>query len=64
MDLIGQIFWCAMFVTPLLTIPLAWKLIEETKPKRILIGLLLAIILSAIFFTISMEIIFRSGIGN
>lgn len=63
MDLLGQIFWFAMFATPLLTVPLTWRLKTIHWFYRVLIGLLLALVLSFFFYHISLAIIFRDGMG-
>jgi len=63
MDIIGQILWYAMFATPVLTIPLAWRLFPVKKIYRLIIGLLLAFILSFFLFHISLAICFRDGMG-
>lgn len=63
MDLLGQILWFAMFGTPILTIPLAWRLMDSNKISRVIVGLIFALILSFCFYFISMAIIFRDGIG-
>ena len=63
MDLLGQIFWFAMFGTPIVTIPLAWRLMDTKKIYRIIVGLLFALILSFFLYHISLAIIFRDGMG-
>jgi len=63
MDTIGQIFWYAIPLTPLLTIPLVWRLSKQRKIVRVLIGLGFALVLSFIFYLISLAIIFRDGMG-
>jgi hypothetical protein len=62
-DLFGQILWFAMFGTPLLTIPLAWRIMDIKKVYRVVIGLLFALILSFILYHVSLTIIFRDGMG-
>ena len=64
MDVIGQILWFAMFLTPLLTIPLVWKQKKIKKIYRIMIGLLLAVLISLFLYYISLSIIFRDGMGS
>ena len=63
MDTIGQILWFAMFLTPFVTIPLAWKLVPFKKVYRIIIGFLFSLLLSFILYHISLAIIFRDGMG-
>ena len=63
MDIIGQILWFLMFGTPLITIPIVWKISKQKKIIRILIGLGLAIVISFFLYHISLEIIFRDGMG-
>jgi hypothetical protein len=64
MDLLGQLFWIAIFLTPVLTIPLAWRLMDVRKVYRLLTGILLAVILSIILYFISLAIILRDGLGQ
>ncbi|MES2545862.1 MAG: hypothetical protein V4548_13330 [Bacteroidota bacterium] len=63
MDLIGEMLWFAMFATPLLTIPMAWKLMDTKKKYRIFMGLFFALLLSFFFYHISLAICFRDGMG-
>ncbi len=63
MDFLGQILWFAMFATPILTITLAWRLMETKKVYRVIIGLIFAMILSFFLYHISLAIIFRDGMG-
>jgi hypothetical protein len=63
MDIIGQILWFAMFGTPLLTIPLTWRLLPIKKVYRVIVGLLFALVLSFLLYHISLAIIFRDGMG-
>jgi membrane protein DedA with SNARE-associated domain len=62
-DIIGEILWFGIFLTPLLTIPLVWRIKTINKILRIIIGLLLAAIISLIFYSISIDILFRNGMG-
>lgn len=64
MDTLGQILWFIMFGTPLITIPIVWKLSKQKKMVKILMGLLLGLVLSFILYHISMSIIFRDGMGS
>ena len=63
MDLLGQILWYAMFGTPILTVPITWRLINAKKTFRVVVGLCMALILSFLLYHISLEIIFRDGMG-
>ncbi len=63
MDLLGQILWFAMFATPILAIPLAWRLRDTKKVYRVIVGLIFALILSFFLYHISLAIIFRDGMG-
>jgi len=64
MDLLGEILWFAMFFTPLVTLPLVWKYnTSNTKTMRVIIGLLLAFIISFVFFIVSFSIFLRDGLG-
>lgn len=62
-DIIGQILWFLMFLSPLICIFLFWKFLEIKKLYRIIIGLLLGVIISFILYFISLAIIFRDGMG-
>jgi len=63
MDTRGQILWFAMFGTPILTIPLAWRLLPMRKFFRVVVGLIFALLLSFFLYHISLAIIFRDGMG-
>ena len=63
LDSIGQGLWFLMFGTPLITIPLVWKFSNQNKVVRVLIGLFAACFLSFILYFVSLEIIFRDGLG-
>jgi uncharacterized membrane protein (UPF0136 family) len=63
MDTLGQILWFAMFGTPILTIPLAWRLMKTKKVIRVLVVLLFAGLLSFLLYYWSLAIIFRDGMG-
>jgi membrane protein DedA with SNARE-associated domain len=63
MDLFGQILWFAILLTPLLIIPLVWRQKKLKKIYRIIIGLLIALLISFFLYHISLSIIFRDGIG-
>jgi hypothetical protein len=63
LDILGEILWYMMFLTPLITIPIAWSTIPLRKIYRVLLGLAMAFLLSFILYFISLEIIFRNGMG-
>ena len=63
MDTIGQSLWFLMFVTPLFIIPLVWRLTQLRKTVRLLLGLLIAVGISLLFYCVSLLIIFRDGMG-
>ena len=63
LDLIGGVLFYAMFATPFLTIPLVWKILPINKIYRVIIGLLLAAFISFFLYHISLDIIFRHGMG-
>lgn len=63
MDLLGQLLWYAIFITPVLAIPLAWRLMDTRKIYRLLAGLFFAAVLSTFLYLISLAIIFREGMG-
>lgn len=62
-DIIGKVFWYGALVTPLLTVPMAWRLKGMHKGYRLLIGLLFAVLLSFVFFSIALAIVLRNGLG-
>ena len=62
MDLIGQILEISVFLTPILTIPLFWRLKKLKKVYRILLGLVAAGVLSILFYYLAILILFRNGI--
>lgn len=62
-DLLGQILWFALFSTPLITVPIVWWFFKVRKVLRLLIGLLLACVLSLFLYQISLAILFRDGFG-
>jgi len=62
-DIIGQILWFTMFLSPLICIFLCWKFLQIKKLFRIVIGLILGLIISYLLYFISLAIIFRDGMG-
>jgi hypothetical protein len=63
-DTVEQILWLAMFATPLLTIPMTWKFFQVRKVYRVIIGLLIAALLSLVLYQMTLGIIFRHGMGS
>ena len=63
MDLLGKFLWFLMFVTPLITMPIAWRRKEFKKGHRVLIGLFLVVLMSILLFILSMNILLRNGLG-
>jgi ABC-type polysaccharide/polyol phosphate export permease len=63
LDIIGQILWYSIPFTPVITIPIIWLTFKRKWYIKILIGLLFALILSAILYGLSLSIIFRDGMG-
>ena len=64
MDLLGQLLWILMFVTPALTIPLVWKFSKQRKQVRLIVGIVLAALISLVLYYLSLAIILRDGIGS
>ena len=64
MHILGQILWFVMFTTPLLIVPLVFKYSSYKKAERIIIGLVLAFLLSLLLYFSSLAIIFRDGMGS
>jgi hypothetical protein len=62
-DIIGEIMWIMVFVAPLLSVIIVWRTFEINKFFRIVIGLIIGLFISMICFYISLEIIFRHGMG-
>jgi Na+/proline symporter len=61
LDTIGQILWYAIPFTPIITIPIVWRLTKRKWYYKILIGLIFALILSTILYGVSLSICFRDG---
>jgi hypothetical protein len=61
---IGYILWNLAFITPLFIIVLIWKYGKQNKIKYLLIGSLLIIILSLMFYSLSILIMFEDGLGS
>ena len=64
MDVIGEICWYLMFATPLLCIPIVWKISTQNIGVKLLIGLLLSFFLAVFLFICSLAIVFRNGMGS
>jgi hypothetical protein len=62
-DIIGEICWFLMFITPLIFIPLTWKFIDGSRMVKVAAGLLLSVVCSIILFCIGMAILLRNGLG-
>lgn len=63
LDTIGEIFWYAMFFTPVITIPVVWRKSKFSPVTKVLIGLLLALFLSLICLVFAFTIALRDGMG-
>ena len=63
MDTFSQIILYSVLITPFITIPLVWRFSKLNKVIRVIIGLLIALLLSYLFWMISLSIIFRDGMG-
>ena len=63
MDVIGEICWYMMFVTPLICIPIVWKISTQNLGVKLLIVLLLSCSLSIFLYFLNLAIIFRDGMG-
>lgn len=64
LDLIGQFFWILMFIMPLVTVLIVWKMSETNKIMLVIIGLLVGSFFSVLCYFISLAILFRNGMGN
>ncbi len=62
LDIIGQILWWGILATPVLAFLILRKA-EMRCIAKILLGLVITIILSVVFFFISIGILFRDGMG-
>ena len=63
LDIIGQICWVLMFASPLITLPITWRMTHLRKSYRIFLGIVLVLFFSVMFYFISMSILFRQGMG-
>jgi hypothetical protein len=64
LDLVGQFFWILMFIMPLVTVLIIWKMSETNKIILVIIGVLVGSFFSVICYFISLAILFRNGMGN
>jgi hypothetical protein len=62
-DAIGNLLFYCIPATPLIFVPLVWRLSNQNKFVRILIGLMIALIASLLLFAIAFGIAFRNGVG-
>lgn len=63
LELIGNICWYGMFITPLLSF-LFVRRSRSLKPMgKFWVGIFLALVLAAILFAISMSIAMKDGLG-
>jgi hypothetical protein len=62
-DVIGGILWFGMFATPLISFLIVRRFKSLNTVEKIIIGALIAIFLTVIFYNISLDIIFRDGMG-
>jgi len=63
LDIIAGVFWYGIILTPLIAYFIVRKFEDVSIIAKILIGSLIMLILSITFFVISIEIIFRDGMG-
>ena len=63
LDIIAGVFWYGIILTPLIAYFVVKKFEDVSIIAKILIGSLIMLILSITFFVISIEIIFRDGMG-
>lgn len=63
MEILGQIFWYAIPLTPLITVPIAWQFRRCTQILRIIIGLGLAGLISLMLYFVSLAVCFSEGMG-
>jgi hypothetical protein len=64
LDLIGQFFWILMFIIPLVTVLIVWKMSATNKILLVIIGVLVGSFFSVLCYFISLAILFRNGMGN
>jgi hypothetical protein len=61
-EIFGELAWILVFVAPLITLFLAFKLLNTSLLFRLLIGLFLGFLISGVFYFISMVIVSSVGI--
>jgi hypothetical protein len=61
-DVIGQVFFYGIFITPLLAFLILRKA-DISRPAKILFSVLLTILLAVIFLVIAINIALRNGLG-
>jgi hypothetical protein len=64
LDLVGQFFWILMFIMPLVTVLIIWKMSDTNKIILVIIGVLVGSFFSVLCYFISLAILFRNGMGN
>ncbi len=64
LDLIGQFFWILMFIMPLVTVLIVWKMSATNKILLVIFGVLVGSFFSVLCYFISLAILFRNGMGN
>ncbi len=62
-DSIGQLLFYLVFIAPLLSVFLCWRVLKIKIIYRIIFGLILGLALSFILFSISLAFVFRNGMG-
>jgi hypothetical protein len=62
-DIIGQIFWFGILATPLISFLILRRSRLTPTSVKILIGILLTIAMSTVFYIIAMSILLRDGLG-
>jgi hypothetical protein len=62
-DIIGQIFWFGILATPVIAFFIVRKLNSLNIGGKVLSGVLITLFLAAIFYTVSMAILLRNGLG-
>ncbi len=64
LDQIGECLFFAAILTPIITVLLFLRLKKIHWFSRVLLGLSIGLSLGALFWWISMEILFRNGMGS
>ena len=62
LDVLGQIFWFGILITPLIGFLIVRKL-NISIGSKFLLGILITVSLGAIFYVIAMAIVLRNGLG-